>query len=309
MQELYKRYRPKNLKEIVGQGDAISIINGMINGKGIPHTILLSGPSGCGKTTIARILRRNLNCSKEDFFEINCADFRGIDTIRDIRSRMMLAPFAGETRVYLIDECHKLTSDAQTALLKMLEDTPNHVYFILATTDPQRLIKTVITRCTEIRLKSVEDADLIQLIKSISSKESKEVEEEVVYRIMEVADGSPRKALVILEQVINIDGTENRLNTILASDLQTKGIDIARCIFNPTSSWSDVSKIIKSIDDDPESVRHVVLGYANAILLGGGKMADFAFTVINAFRDNWYDCKKSGLIASCWEVFLEKRKK
>src|SRR5690606_3369465 len=108
----------------------------------IPHAMLFTGPSGCGKTTLARILRVKLRCSDNDFQEINAADFRGIDSIRSMRQQVGAAPLGGDSRIWLIDEAHSMTADAQNAFLKLLEDTPRHVYFFLATTDPQKLKKT-----------------------------------------------------------------------------------------------------------------------------------------------------------------------
>src|SRR5688572_25883760 len=140
--ELYKKFRPKTLKGVVGQEGAVSSLQSMIDKGRLPHTILFSGPSGCGKTTIARILKGILECSDLDFFEINCADFKGIDMVRDIRRYVGIPPLHGKSRVWLIDEAHQLTKDAQNAFLKLLEDTPKHAYFMLATTDPQKLLPT-----------------------------------------------------------------------------------------------------------------------------------------------------------------------
>jgi len=139
----------------------------MVKRNKVPHTLLFSGPPGCGKTTLARILRKKLNCGKYDFSEVNCADFRGIDMVRDIRSHLQQAPISGDCRVWLIDEAHKLSNDAQNAFLKMLEDTPNHVYFFLATTNPQKLLKTIRTRCTEVVVKSLGDKNMEELIDDV----------------------------------------------------------------------------------------------------------------------------------------------
>ena len=153
--ELYKKYRPKNFKRIVGQPTITEQLTSMTRSNQFPHSSLFSGPSGCGKTTLARIMRNKLDCGDQDFQEVNCADFRGIDMVRDIRNRMNLAPIGGECRVWLIDEAHQLSSQAQNAFLKILEDTPSHVYFMLATTDPQKLIPTIRTRCAEFKVSSL----------------------------------------------------------------------------------------------------------------------------------------------------------
>ena len=132
--ELYKKHRPSYLEDVFGQPEAVKVLGSMIEKDDLPHSILFTGPSGVGKTTLARILKEELECHANDFKEINCADFRGIDTIRDIRNNMNRQSLMGGPLIWLIDEAHKLTNDAQTAFLKMLEDTPKHVYFFLATT-------------------------------------------------------------------------------------------------------------------------------------------------------------------------------
>src|SRR5687768_10085551 len=121
---LYKKHRPKTLKGIVGQDGAVASLQKMIDRNLIPHAILFTGDSGVGKTTIARILKDHLECGDPDFIEVNAADSKGIDMVRDIRSRAGLSPMAGPCRVWLIDEAHKLTTDAQNCILKILEDGP-----------------------------------------------------------------------------------------------------------------------------------------------------------------------------------------
>ena len=137
--ELYKKYRPKSLDEIIGQDVAVTILEAAIEEDNIPHFIMFTGPRGCGNTTLARIMRRKLKCSKYDFVEIAP---RKVEEVREIKSRINLAAIKGKCRAFLIDECHRLTSDAQDEFLKMLEDQPNHIYFRFTTTDPQKIKPT-----------------------------------------------------------------------------------------------------------------------------------------------------------------------
>ena len=136
--ELYRKYRPTSFKQVVGQEEAIRTLTELGKRKAIPHAILFTGPSGVGKTTLARILQRKLKCVGNDFVEMNAANDRGVGIIRSIQNKVGLAPMLGSCRIWLMDEAHQLTSDAQSAFLKLLEDTPSHVYFMLATTDPQK---------------------------------------------------------------------------------------------------------------------------------------------------------------------------
>ena len=154
MHELYKKYRPDGYGDLVGQAPAVKVLRGLLK-KGLPHAMLLTGPSGCGKTTVARIIKNKLQCQDSDFVELNSASDRGIDVIRGIDGRMRLGGLLGGPRIWLFDECHRLTKDAQEAMLKYLEDTPSHVYFLLATTEPDKLITAIRTRCTEVRFAAI----------------------------------------------------------------------------------------------------------------------------------------------------------
>lgn len=304
--ELYKKYRPSKLSDVKGQDDAVRQIRAFGKAGKVPQCIMFVGPSGCGKTTLARILFRLLGCTEIDTKELNSADFRGIDTIRDIRDRMSMRPFGGgKSRAYLFDECQKLTSDAQSALLKMLEDTPSDVYFILCTTDPGKILSTIKNRSTVIQLKSIKADNMVDLLTDISDKEGFVLSEEVRDKIVICADGSPRKALVMLNQVIHMATEEEQLAAITSGSESPTAFEIAQQLVKG-ASWNTVSKLLKTCDDEPETVRRVVLGYCSSILLNGGSAADRAFDLLIIFEKDWYSSGKGGMIASCYEACLKK---
>ena len=303
--ELYKKYRPKKLETMIGQDTTVLMLNQMLKQNRLPHTLLLIGPSGCGKTTLARILRRKLDCGKLDFREVNCADFRGIEMVRDIRSHLQQAPIDGSCRVWLIDEAHKLSNDAQNAFLKMLEDTPNHVYFMLATTDPQKLLPTIRTRCTEAVVKRLSTSNMQKLIGRVCNKEKVKIPEEVIEEIIESSEGSPRKALVLLNQIMSLEDKESMLENIKATTMEIQAIIIARALLNPRVKWHEMAKIIReTAGEEAEQIRWMVLGYTNKVLLSGGKLSGRAYIIIDTFRDNFYDSKLAGLSAACYEVVV-----
>lgn len=305
MTELYRTYRPTTLKGIIGQPDAVKTIQGFIDRDAVPHAILFAGPSGCGKNTLAYILLKKLKCGQADFSEVNAADTRGIDTIRDIRSRMNLSPIDGECRVWLIDECHQLLAPSQSVLLKMLEDAPEHVYFMFATTDSQKLLKTIQTRCAEVRVRHLTPKELQQAIETVAGQAEIELTEEVTKRIIECSDGSARKAIMLLDQIAGIESEEDRINAVLSSDSKKQGIDIARCLMSGRGNWPEVSALLKNCEEEPETIRRIILGYASSIVLSGGKMTAKAYEILLSFEAPFYDSGKPGLVRACYEVFLK----
>jgi len=270
--------------------------------KGLPHALLFTGPSGCGKTTLARVLKNKLRCSDHDFKEMNCADFRGIDMVRDIRASVNLAPMNGECRIWLIDECHELTKNAQNAFLKLLEDTPRHVYFFLATTDPGKLLKTIITRCSQIKVALVPDRELSKHLETIIKAETKTVPGDVLEKIVETAEGSVRKALVLLDQVIGMDNEKEQLSVIQRAEAEREGIAVARALMNPRIRWPEMAKVLKETTEEPETIRWIVLGYMRSVLLGGGKLAPRAAGIIEEFSEPFYNSKAAGLTFACYSI-------
>jgi len=297
-EELYKRLRPQRLKQIVGNDNTVAALRNMLYNKTLPHTLLFHGPSGCGKTTLARILARRLRCHEMDFKEVNSSNFRGIDTIRSIADAMHLSP-VGKCRVWLIDECHKLTNDAQNAALKMLEDTPSHVYFLLCTTEPEKLIKPIRTRCCEMPVAGLSPADLEKLLARTVEEIGLDISRDLGGELVEACQGSPRTLLVMLDKVANLAPDEREQAVAEQLAIEHEGIDLCRALMKK-ASWSQVASILKNIKGDPEQIRWNVLGYARAVLL---KKADaHAYSIILAFEQPFYNSKAAGLAAACYEA-------
>jgi DNA polymerase-3 subunit gamma/tau len=287
---------------LVGQDEAVRALTVMGKAGEIPHCLLLSGPSGCGKTTIARILKAKLKCSDFDFAELNIADLRGIDMVRSIRDRMGQSPIGGATRIWLLDEVARATTDAQNAFLKMLEDTPPHVYFILCTTEPQKLLETIRTRATEVKVRALREDEMAQLLQKISALEDFHLSEEVQDKIVALAEGSPRKALVLLNQVIGLKEESEQLAAVSAGVASSESIELARALMNTKVAWASIAKLLQTVQEDPEALRRMILGYCGAILLKGGNNMDRAYSIISCFERAFYDSGKPGLVASCFEV-------
>lgn len=302
MREIHLEARPTTFKQVVGQPEAVAqLISLGKSESGIPHCLLFTGPSGCGKTTLARIIRNKLKCSDADFREINAAENRGIEMVRGIQAQINKAPMSGDCRVWLVDECHQLTADAQGAFLKMLEEPPAHSYIMLATTNPEKLRKAIRTRATEIKVRDLTSTEIGVLVDRVCEDYECEIEDSVREKLAEVSEGSARKALVLLQQVSGIDDAEKQLAALQNADAKQAAIEIARAIMKG-AGWSVVAKIIKEVDEEPESLRWMILSYFTSVALGGGKGAGRAVSIIECFADNYFDSKKAGLVASCYDA-------
>jgi DNA polymerase III gamma/tau subunit len=310
--ELYLRYRPKTLDEIVGQNSAIASIQRLIERNNIPHCILLTGPTGVGKTTIGRILRRVLKCHKTDYHEKDCTtEEKPLDFVRELKRSTSLCPMNGKVSVWFLEEFQSLARAgfSQQALLKLLEDCPSHVYFILATTDPSKIFKAIHSRATEVRLGPVATKDLKVLIERVATAEKMEITKDVIESVAEASEGSARKALVILEQIGSLDGEKAQLEAIdRASASKDEAIKLARLLLFGNPKWPEVAKTLKDIAaEDPEGIRRLIMAYARTILIGSEnkppnmKFAPRAFYVIDIFSKPFYDTQHAGLAAACWE--------
>lgn len=300
-EELYKLHRPISFKQVIGQEPTINTLTDLGRRNALPHSILFHGPSGIGKTTIARITARKLKCSSYDLVELNASESRGIDIVRQIEFSAHMMPMSGPVRVWIIDECHQLTSAAQDCFLKILEDTPEHVYFLLCTTDAKKLKKTILSRCTEFKLQPLSTHDIKKVITNVAEEEEINIDSDILDRIIEIADGGPRKALVLLHAISATSNIEQQIEILSRSDVKQQAIELARLLLKD-ASWKEVSAFLKSCQDEPESMRFMILNYMNSVALGGGKIAARAINIMEFFQDNFYDSRKAGLTLACFKA-------
>ena len=298
---LYLKYRPKTLEEIVGNAEVISALEGMLDTLVTsPHSFLLHGPTGCGKTTIGRIIATRLKCVGSDFREIDSADFRGIDTVREIRKQSQFKSLEGPCRVWLVDECHKMTNDAQNALLKILEDTPPHVYFILCTTDPHKLLKTIQGRCSQFTVKPLNERQMFKLLRSIVKAEGQDIPKVIYEQITQDSFGHPRNALQILDQVLRVDPEQRLAVAKRSAEEQSESIELCRALI-AGDGWKKVSGILNGLkDQEPEGIRRHVMGYAQAVLLK--VESNRAALVLEEFLEPFFNTGFAGLVYACYSV-------
>lgn len=284
---LYRKYRPSKLKEVVGQAVIIQILRQILKSGSIPHSFIFAGTRGIGKTTIARIFAKAINCEKlttgdacgkctnclaieqeetVDIVEIDGASNNGVDEIRDLRDKCAFLPQNLKYKVYIIDEVHMLTTAAFNALLKTLEEPPKHVVFILATTEPHKIPKTIQSRCMNFSFLTLTEAEIEGQIIEVAKKEKITLEKEAASLIAKKAEGAMRDALVLLDKAVAYAGEKIDKETVLKI---IGGVD-----------ENEILKIINSLDN---------ADLANAVaqldtLLKAGKSEN---SIINAFIDNF----------------------
>ncbi|MDQ2972930.1 MAG: DNA polymerase III subunit gamma/tau [bacterium] len=205
---LYRKYRPKKLSEVIGQDHVTKTLASALKNGAIRHAYLFTGPKGVGKTSVARIMAHEINgiaytddSVHLDIIEIDAASNRRIDEIRDLRDKVNIAPTSAKYKVYIIDEVHMLTKEAFNALLKTLEEPPEHVVFILATTETHKVPATIVSRTQRFPFRQVSIPDISAHLQDVAKKETIKIDEKAIEKIANFSDGSLRDALSLLDQI------------------------------------------------------------------------------------------------------------
>ena len=200
---LYRKYRPKTFKDVVGQGHVISALQGALKEGTSAHAYLFYGSRGTGKTSVARILAHELGASDSDIHEIDAATYTGVDNISALREEAATMPFESKRKVYIVDEVHMLSKGAFNAFLKLLEEPPSHVSFILATTELEKVPDTIQSRCQVFTFKKPIQKDIVDMVTKIAKVEGFTIEKSSAELIALRADGSFRDSQSILQKILS----------------------------------------------------------------------------------------------------------
>ena len=291
-QVFYRKWRPQTLSEVVGQEHVTQTLRHAVAGGRVAHAYLFSGPRGTGKTSTGRILAKAVNClnpeqgepcnkcqlcqafnqgSALDIMEIDAASNRGIDDIRGLREKVNYAPNLARYKVYIIDEVHMITTDASNAFLKTLEEPPPHAIFILATTEPHKVLATILSRCQRFDFHRLSQSAVISKLNLVCEKEEIHIEPEALRLIAKVTTGSLRDAENLLEQLVTYYGHDIELHQVqkmlgISGDLRIR--ELARHIVN--KDITDGLKTINSVRNDGLDLRQFnreLVDYLRGLLL------------------------------------------
>lgn len=271
---LYRKYRPDNFDDVVGQDKVVKVIEHAIETNRISHAYLFSGPRGTGKTTTAKIIARMVNCTNlvdgkpcgvceccknifnnNDVVEIDAASNNGVDEIRELRDKVNLVPTLAKYKVYIIDEVHMLTVQAFNALLKTLEEPPSHVIFILATTEPHKIPLTIASRCQKFQFSKVSDDQIVNRLRQIVDNENVQITDDALYEIARLSDGGMRDAINFLDQLISYKDSEITIDDVYQVNGSVSYDDIYKFIVDINAgNKSEIINVVEEIDHTGKSI-------------------------------------------------------
>jgi len=302
---LYNKHRPNDFDEIIGQDSIKKQLKYIVSKKDDPstkHFFIFSGPYGTGKTTFARVFAKELGCSKWDLTEIDAGTDRGVGSADKLKLNLDLAPSSGKIRVWIIDEIQETSSAFQGSLLKVFEEPPKHVYFILCTTNIEQINAGIISRASVFHLQKLNPPyiGIKKALTDICIKEKIKISDDVIREICKASEGAYRNAISILESVIGLS-EEEALDEIQKTVL-SGGVfrQLCQCLYKK-KEWDIICNVINDCEN-VEKMRRGICSYFS-------KMIEKSYTDIRAgfgiycFKDPAFYTGKAGLMLSCFKYF------
>ena len=335
---LYRKYRPKDFDSVVGQDSIIKTLKNSIIHKNFSHAYMFFGPRGTGKTSVSKIFARNINClnpkngiaceecdackvsfSKDcvDIIEIDAASNNGVDEIRDLKNKISLVPSELRYKVYIIDEVHMLSIGAFNALLQTLEEPPEHAIFILATTDPQKVPETIVSRCQCFSFKRISDNAIVDRLRYVCNCENIDIDDNVLEKISILSDGGLRDSLGMLDKLVSYSDRKitiedfNDINGVVSDEDISKFLD-----YILTGNIVEILNFIKYVNDGGKNliqiVTQLIVFSRNMVVDYYISKKDIKYSVdllqnfLNLINEKMFDIKKSGNTKIYIEMFLLK---
>jgi len=265
-------YRPKSLDEFYGNVNLKESIASIFEREDKPRAWLFTGPRGCGKSSMSRIIADNYGCNKEDYQEYDLSNTGGIEEAREIKRTVNYKPLAGKYKFYCLEEIHRSSPNFQDGLLRTVEEGPEHAIFILCTTDAQKLIPALKSRCFQYEVKPLQTPIMMGLLRDILKKENVEnFPKEALDLIVEFSKGIPREAIILLDEVIDIPTDEGVIAFLKEKKASEEATESLAKLLLQKADWKEVSKALKAMkEQDSEKTRNAVLGYCGKVLLDSG---------------------------------------
>ena len=291
---LYRKYRPQTFHDLIGQENIVKSLSNAIKLGKISHAYLLCGPRGTGKTSSARILAKSLNCAEGptltpcgkcpscldimnstpiDVVEIDAASNRKVEDARNILEKIQFVPVNGRYKIYIIDEVHMLTTEAFNTLLKTLEEPPENVIFILATTEPHKVLETIISRCQRFDFRRITTEDIVNHLEKIAEKENIKISKDALFTIARSSAGGMRDSLALLDQLSVMDAqkeiTAEDVNEMLGRLSFDTLFDIGKCIFEADSQTAItlLDKIYSKGNEPYQIVSNMIMYFRNMLIV------------------------------------------
>ena len=337
-QALYRKYRPMDFDSVVGQSSIVKTLKNSIIHHSFSHAYLFIGPRGTGKTTLSKIFARNINCldpkdgcacgkcsaclysfSKEcmDILEIDAASNNGVDEIRELRNKISLVPTELKYKVYIIDEVHMLSIGAFNALLKTLEEPPEHAVFILATTDPQKIPETIVSRCQMFSFQKFNSSFLFDRLDFVCKKEKIDIDPEVLSNIADISDGGMRDALGLLDKLYSFSNGKITLDDFYEINGVVSNSDLSKLLdYILTGNISEFLNLLHKFDYNGKNLIQIMnqlLIYTRNLLVDyylNKNNINYSINLIEKFastiNENMFDIKKSSNTIISIELFILK---